>query len=120
MPVLEEFGVNLVFAGHIHNYERFHKDGIPYFITGGGGDRLSKPEQLKNPYKKWTAKMHHFCTADVYADRIRVLARDTRGVPFDGLDVYKKEKPAEVEVENRRGYTGRRPKKFPKLHYHLK
>lgn len=27
----------LVIAGHIHNYERFLRDGIPYLVSGGGG-----------------------------------------------------------------------------------
>ncbi len=112
LPVLEEGGVDLVFAGHIHNYERFHREGIPYLITGGGGDTLAKPEQLKNPYLIWSAKKHHFCTADVYPDRIVVLARDLAGVPFDGV-IVEKGGPREIELETRRGYTGPRPASFP-------
>jgi len=27
----------VVIAGHIHNYERFEKDGVVYFVSGGGG-----------------------------------------------------------------------------------
>ena len=27
----------VVVAGHIHNYERFEKDGVTYFVSGGGG-----------------------------------------------------------------------------------
>ncbi len=27
----------VVTAGHIHNYERFVKDGVTYFVSGGGG-----------------------------------------------------------------------------------
>jgi acid phosphatase type 7 len=27
----------VVFAGHVHNYERYEHGGIPYFVTGGGG-----------------------------------------------------------------------------------
>ncbi len=113
LPVLEAGGVDLVFAGHIHNYERFHKDGIAYLITGGGGDTLAKPEQLENPYLVWSAKRHHFCTGDVYPDRIEVLARDLAGVPFDGVVVERGGGPREIELKTRRGYTGPRPKKFP-------
>jgi hypothetical protein len=29
----------VVVAGHIHNYERFEKDGVTYFVSGGGGAR---------------------------------------------------------------------------------
>jgi len=113
LPVLEKHRVDLVFAGHIHNYERFHKAGIPYIITGGGGDTLAKPEQLKNPYLVWSAKKHHFITADVYPGRIEVLARDPAGVPFDGVIVEKESEPREIGLETRRRYKGPRPKSFP-------
>ena len=29
----------IVAAGHVHNYERFYKDGIVYLVSGGGGGR---------------------------------------------------------------------------------
>ena len=115
MPLLERYGVHLVFAGHIHNYERFHRAGIPYVIAGGGGDRLSKPEQLPNPHKVWTAMLHHFCTADVFEDRIVVLARDLRGVPFDGVLVRKAGAPEELDLPTRRGYDGPRPAVYPHI-----
>jgi len=114
MPLLDEAGAVAVFSGHIHNYERFHRAGIPYFITGGGGDTLAKPEQLPNPYREWTAMLHHFCTADVYPGRLEILARDLAGVPFDGLTVTKAGL-REVELPSRRGYDGPRPEKFRAL-----
>ena len=27
----------IVVAGHVHNYERFYRDGIVYLVAGGGG-----------------------------------------------------------------------------------
>jgi hypothetical protein len=48
----------VVVAGHIHNYERFAKDGVVYLVSGGGGaspyevdrsrDDLSKHSDLPN------------------------------------------------------------------------
>ncbi|MFP3953775.1 MAG: metallophosphoesterase [Candidatus Acetothermia bacterium] len=35
--IFKEGGVDLVFSGHIHSYERSVEDGITYIVTGGGG-----------------------------------------------------------------------------------
>jgi hypothetical protein len=33
-----QWGADVVFSGHEHNYERIHRDGIVYFVNGLGGD----------------------------------------------------------------------------------
>lgn len=35
--LFEKYGVDLVFSGHVHSYERIEKNGITYIVTGGGG-----------------------------------------------------------------------------------
>jgi hypothetical protein len=38
VPIFERAGVDLVLAGHDHDYERFEpKNGVLYIVTGGGG-----------------------------------------------------------------------------------
>jgi acid phosphatase type 7 len=36
-PIFVESGVDLVFNGHAHNYERVERDGVVYLVLGGGG-----------------------------------------------------------------------------------
>ncbi len=36
-PAFVELGVDIVFTGHAHNYERIHRDGVTYLMVGGGG-----------------------------------------------------------------------------------
>ncbi len=36
VPLLEKYGVDAVFSGHTHEYERGYKDHVHYVITGGG------------------------------------------------------------------------------------
>ena len=36
-PIFVESGVDVVFNGHAHNYERLRVDGITYLVVGGGG-----------------------------------------------------------------------------------
>jgi len=33
----KDWGVDAVITGHVHNYERFSIDGLPYFVNGVGG-----------------------------------------------------------------------------------
>jgi len=40
VPVLRYFGVDLVLAGHDHNYQHYVVDGVHYVVTGGGGAPL--------------------------------------------------------------------------------
>lgn len=39
-PIFVEYGVDIVFNGHAHNYERIEQDGINYLVVGGGGGPL--------------------------------------------------------------------------------
>jgi predicted phosphodiesterase len=36
-PIFVETGVDIVFNGHAHNYERIERDGVVYLVVGGGG-----------------------------------------------------------------------------------
>lgn len=36
-PLYKQYGVDVVFQGHDHNYERVELDGIVYVVSGGGG-----------------------------------------------------------------------------------
>jgi len=72
VPVLEKYKVDVVFLGHDHFYERSEKNGVVYFITGGGGAPLYTPNLTPNPYKKINEKCYHFMRADVTATTLRL------------------------------------------------
>ena len=40
-PILDRHDVQLVLAGHDHNYQRHEKNGVVYIVTGGGGAPLA-------------------------------------------------------------------------------
>lgn len=75
-PLFMQYGVKIVFQGHDHLYYRTLRDNITYVVTGGGGAPLYDihPGLLING--DVAKKIHHFCVADVFSDRIhiRVLA----------------------------------------------
>ncbi|HYA18300.1 MAG TPA: metallophosphoesterase [Bryobacteraceae bacterium] len=61
----------LVIAGHIHNYERFLRDGIPYIVSGGGG---AEPRLIRRHegdlYLNAPAVNYHYLRMTLHGDRL--------------------------------------------------
>jgi hypothetical protein len=45
VPLFEEYGVDMTFSGHTHDYERGLLNGVYYIVTGGGGAPLESSGQ---------------------------------------------------------------------------
>ncbi len=83
-PLFETYGVDIVFAGHDHNYQRtIPINGVVYIVTGGGG------APLHNVYPDiWTAyceKTYHFCLIDIMSSKLFLKAIKPDGTVFDSL-----------------------------------
>ncbi|MFV2081354.1 MAG: metallophosphoesterase [bacterium] len=59
VPLFEQYGVDLVFNGHDHNYERLLINGVQYIVTGGGGAPL-RSQARTSPGSLIYKKVHHF------------------------------------------------------------
>jgi len=67
VPLFEANGVDMVFSGHNHHYERSIKDGIYYIVSGGGGAYLyGFPNLSLNPYSQVRSTIYHHATLDFY------------------------------------------------------
>ncbi len=89
VPVLEENGVDIVFNGHDHTYERSVKNGITYVVTGGGGAPLY-PFVYDNPYRvKGVTNQNHFCIVDVNAKEMKVKVLSLSGKEIDSFTLKK-------------------------------
>jgi predicted phosphodiesterase len=60
VPLFQKYGVDAVFNGHDHDYERFTINGIRYIVTGGGGAPL-RNQRGTSIYSELFVKVHHFC-----------------------------------------------------------
>jgi hypothetical protein len=83
-PLFEENGVQLVFAGHDHAYERTIINGITYVVSGGGGAPLYGQERLrKNPKSLVFREIYNFVQVDVTPDKLILTAWavNSSGVP---------------------------------------
>lgn len=85
VQLFERYGVDAVFNGHDHDYERFTVAGIRYIVTGGGGaplrdqDRSHPDLALSEKY----VKSYHFCLlyfdgegklqVEVWSDKVKLI-----------------------------------------------
>ncbi len=98
VPLYEKFGVDIVFNGHIHDYERtfpiladrtVEKGGVVYVTAGGGGGGLEN----YSPNRSWfTAKVrrdHHFVLVGVNGGTLTLQAIDKDWHLFDTYTIRK-------------------------------
>lgn len=93
VPLLEEHGVDLVFAGHDHNYQRF-SGTVPQIVSGGGGKSLY--EIRHRPAGLVVAEeAYHYCSVVVDGPRLEL-----RAIALDGrvLDEFTIDKSARIEA----------------------
>ena len=96
VPLFEDYGVDIVFSGHNHLYERYLNNGIYYIVTGGGGGGLdSLDPDTEAPIRQVGYERHHHCVVDVAAVTMRLSARGTNGVEFDTVTLSKSPKAAD-------------------------
>ena len=58
VPLMEEYGVDVCFSGHTHEYSRGFLNGVHYCITGGGS-WLDSPEVLVADWPHMTVGGQH-------------------------------------------------------------
>lgn len=60
----------IVVAGHVHNYERYERNGVMYVVTGGGGATpYMIPRQNNDAYRD-PGPTYHYCHFDVVPGHI--------------------------------------------------
>jgi len=90
MQLFEQHHVDAVLAGHDHAYERLERNGVPYFVSGGGGAKLypqSPCGQPDEPALQVYESTHHYVMLEFRPSgsrvEIAVRAQVPQGMPFD-------------------------------------
>ncbi len=84
LPLFEQYGVDAVFNGHDHDYERSTVNGIRFIVSGGGGAPL-RNQAGTSTYSELYVKAYHFCVlyfdendkllVDVWSDKVKLIDR---------------------------------------------
>jgi predicted phosphodiesterase len=98
----DRHGVDIVWNGHIHSYERTwpvrhgtaDADGTVYIVTGGGGGGLETPGPFRPYFQNNVKRGHHYCLVAVNGGTFELKAFDLDGRLFDTVTLVK-EKDAE-------------------------
>jgi hypothetical protein len=96
VPVFETYGVDVVFNGHDHHYERTcpvlggacttpQDGGVVYYVTGGGGAPLYPVGT--DWFTAYGDSLNHFLRVAVHECWLRLEAVGTDGVIFDSYEI---------------------------------
>ncbi|MGB9720446.1 MAG: metallophosphoesterase [bacterium] len=87
-PIFEKYGVDIVFCGHDHSYERTKEiNGVIYIVCAGGGAPLYNVG--KSDWTEHSEKTHHFCFVSVKKRNLKLQAIRPDGIVFDSLVLKK-------------------------------
>ncbi len=100
IPLYDKHGVDIVFCGHVHDYERTfpikherpatHADGgVIYVTTAGGGGHLEDFDPANTWFGHKKARRHHFCYVAVNGPELEFQAIDEEGRLFDVMTLKK-------------------------------
>jgi 3',5'-cyclic AMP phosphodiesterase CpdA len=83
-PLFVKYKPTAVFCGHDHLYYRTLRDGVHYFVTGGGGAPLYSPDNANLAIKGDVyASVYHFIKVDVNGSRVTATTYDINGKMID-------------------------------------
>jgi predicted MPP superfamily phosphohydrolase len=84
-PLLVRYGVNVVFSGHDHVYERVRpQQGIQYFVTGAGGKVREGDIDMRSPFREMSFdRDNHYMLVEVDDRRISFRAIARSGAVID-------------------------------------
>ena len=93
-----QHGVDIVWNGHIHSYERtwpinhdkpVEKDGSIHLITGGGGGNLETAGPFRAPFTHIVRRGHHYTMVWINGSTLVYKAYDLEGRLFDTFELIK-------------------------------
>jgi acid phosphatase type 7 len=97
VKLYEKYGVDVVWTGHIHSYERTwpllagqaNESGPVYIVCGGGGGGLERHGPTRPEFSRRIRHGHHYCVVSLFGNTFEMSAFDIEGRMFDNLIIKK-------------------------------
>jgi 2',3'-cyclic-nucleotide 2'-phosphodiesterase (5'-nucleotidase family) len=86
--IFEKNGVDVVFNGHNHDYERLVVGTVIYVVSGGGGATLY--EVGRNEWTQYAASVYHFTVVNISGGKLTFDAKTPDGKTFDSFTLTSK------------------------------
>ncbi len=93
----EKHNVDIVFAGHIHSYERswpikagkINDTGVRYIVAGGGGGGLESTGPSRAWFSQRVYRGHHIAQIMIHGKTLQLQTFDLEGRLIDTMDLKK-------------------------------
>lgn len=86
VPLFEKYGVEAVFSGHVHFYERIVSNKINYITTGGGGAPIHQIGTL-SPKSLKVLRTYHFCELKMHENKLQINVFDSDNNLIDTFEL---------------------------------
>lgn len=99
IPLFEQYGVDIVFFGHLHSYSRMgpikkekinQKEGVWYIQSGGAGGNLEDFGPTRAWFSEKVYAGHHYCLINVMGPKLIFKMYDLEGRLRDFMELKKK------------------------------
>lgn len=107
LPLYEGLGIDMVFFGHIHSYERTLpirsgmidvQNGVVHLLAGGGGGNLEDFAPTRSWFTNKVYRGHHYALIDIHDQRLTLTMFDTEGRMRDRMEIRKDQPKSPHEV----------------------
>jgi hypothetical protein len=91
----------LVVGSHVHNYERYSRDGVTYVVSGGGGAKpVPAPRMFGEQSHLRTAVNFHYLRLTLWSDRLSATMVRYDAAKVEGPEAWSEPDRFEIRARN--------------------